>query len=139
MVTSGISCTLRLLGSPVKSQRWRNRISLFNWVVCPTIALRESLLCGKMESSDRITQSTSRRPRCVALKVWKRRVHRRETFTSANLRNESHGLPNSRKRTQDETLRQEWCARRDAWELEKDSGTQRRSQKIRSTLLPNLG
>ena len=35
------------------------------WLVCPILALRESLFCGKMENCDRIAQSSSRRPRCV--------------------------------------------------------------------------
>ena len=113
MVTSVISDTLRLVGSPVKSQRkvaqkdrWLYCKRLLNWVVCPMIVLRESRLCGKMESWDRITQSSSRRPRCVTQELGKRRVHRRN--------------PKFEERTQNEILRQEWCARRDVWELAKD-------------------
>ena len=35
---------------------------------------------GKMEILDRITQSSSQRPRCVPYKLVERRVHRRESF-----------------------------------------------------------
>ena len=43
-------------------------------------------------------------------------------------------------RTQDETLKQERCARRDGWELAKDVCTlKKKSHKIRSALLPKLG
>ena len=45
---------------------------------------------------DQLTHSSSRRPRCVTQKFWKRRVHRRESFNFANFRSEIHGLPNSR-------------------------------------------
>ena len=48
--------------------------------------------------------------------------------------------PTFEERTQDETLQQERCAPRDAWELAMDVHRSRRTPKIRSTLfLPKLG
>ena len=66
-------------------------------IVCPKIALRESPFCGNMGKWDRITQSSSRRPRCVPQKkIGKRRFHRRASFNNANFRNEFCGLQISR-------------------------------------------
>ena len=108
VVTVVISDTPRLVGSPVKSQRkvaekdhWSYWKRLFSWVVCPKIALRESVFCGKMESWDRIAQSSSRRPRCVTQKNGKERVHHRESWCiNVYLRNELRGLQSSRKERQ---------------------------------------
>ena len=48
--------------------------------------------------------------------------------------------PNFEKRTQDETLKQERCARREAWDLAKDvCKLKKRGQKVRFTLLPKPG
>ena len=96
MVPVVISDTLRLVGSQPSEQskkvaqkdRWRYWKRLFNWFVCPMIAFRESLFCWKMEDWDRITPSSSRWPRCVAWKFGERRVNRRESFNSANLKSE---------------------------------------------------
>ena len=81
------------------------------------IALRESPFCGKMESWDRITQSSSRRPRCVAEKLGKRRVHR---IQKCEPQERNPWAPKCEEKPQDETLKRERCARRDAWEVAKD-------------------
>ena len=61
-------------------------------------------------------------------KIWTRRVLRSESFKSASLRSEIHGLPNSRKERKK-------CARRDAWELAAD-GTKLRDVSWSTLELP---
>ena len=58
---------------------------------------RKSLFFGKLENWDRITQSSSPRPRCVTQKIGTEMVHRRESCKNAKLRSEFRGLQNSRK------------------------------------------
>ena len=77
--------------------QWEAKEKRRNWVVWPKIALRRSLFCGKLENWDRITHSSSPRPRCVTHKFGKERVHRRESCKNVHFRSEFRGLQNSRK------------------------------------------
>ena len=120
-------------GQPSKKlkERWRKRIGGFVdrdssiWL-CLMIAFRERRCCGKIElkigvnSRSQVLQTAMRRVKYFG----KRRVHRTESFKSANLRSEVRGLPKSRKGSQDEILEQERYARRDAWELAEDVDTE---------------
>ena len=69
--------TLRLVGSPVKSQRksgGKGSVALFG--LCVPRFLQKVYSAGKLNIRDQITQSSSRRPWCVTQKLEERRVHR---------------------------------------------------------------
>ena len=59
--------------------------SLYNWVVCLQILIRENLIYGKLENCDQITPSNSPRERGTKLKFGKERAHREELFESVCL------------------------------------------------------
>ena len=103
MVTIVNSDILRLVGSPVKSQRkvvekeqWPFERRLIP-LGCVS-QLRKSLFCGKLESWDRNTPSYSPRARGTTQKIWKERVHRKESFKNANLRSEFRGASKFRRK-----------------------------------------
>ena len=78
MVTVVIADTLRLVDSQpskkLKKSGGKGSVALL--ILNIQIVLRKSLFCGRLESWDHITQSSSRRPRCVTQKFGKERVHR---------------------------------------------------------------
>ena len=88
--------------------KWRNRISgleqKFSSVVYPKIALRKSLFCGRLIESHRQVLQEHMAPRKKSGKEGlKMRTSRAKSVVSK-----------IRERTQDETLKQERCARRES-------------------------
>ena len=93
------------VGQPRKiEEKWPCCERLFNWVLCPKMALRERLFCGEMENWDRITRSSSGRPRCFAKKFEKERVHGKEFCKSVNLKSAIRVRQKFEERSQEETL-----------------------------------
>ena len=84
------------------------------------IAISGSLFCGKIKDWGQISQSSSRRPRCVTQKFGKRRVHRGGMIQKCEPQERVPWAPKFEERTQNEILRQERCARKAAWNLAKD-------------------
>ena len=101
--------------SGVKDQllHWR---SLYNWVVCLKILIRENLFYGKKEYWDQIAPSSSPRARGTRYKFGKERVHREASFKSVKLSSAIRALPDLRRGTQDETPHQWRCTRSVAWD-----------------------
>ena len=73
---------------------WR---SLYNWVVCLKILIRENVLSRKKGNWDQTTPSTSPRARDTTSKIGKERVHREELSKSVNLMSVVLALPDLRK------------------------------------------
>ena len=125
MATNVDSDTLRLMGSPEKSRRElveKDQLphcrSLYHWVVCLKILIRENLCNGKREIWDQITPSVSPRARGTTWKLGKERVHRQATFRSVNLTSAIRALPDVRKERKTKP-----CTRKDArvaWDLAKN-------------------
>ena len=72
MMTIVNSDILKLKGNAIKSQRkvaekdqWTCWKKLFSWSVCPKIAFRRSLFCGKLDNWDRITPSSAPKARYI--------------------------------------------------------------------------
>ena len=149
MAKNADSDTLRFDGQPsekskksgVKDQLpyWR---SLDNWVVCLKIPIRANLFYGKGEIWDQITPSNSPRARGTASKIGKERSIARNyskvrTSWAQSVRSQIWG---KNERTQDETLQQERCARRAAWDLAKNVYKLKKyGLKLRFTLLLKPG
>ena len=113
---------------------------LFNWVVCPKIALRESLLCGKMEKlgsnhTVKFSKTPMRHPKksgkegSIAKKHSKMRTSGSEFRRVQNSRQERKTKPQNKAGAPAKT--------NGNWQRMLTNST--RSQKIRSTLLPKLG
>ena len=121
------SDALRLVGSPVKSRRkvvekdqllccWR---SLYYWVVCFKITLRESLFFGKLEklgSKHTVKFSEGTRHR---VKIRERKGPSQGVMQKCEPHERKPCAPKFEERTQEETLQHERCARREAWKLAK--------------------
>ena len=82
------------------------------------IPIRESLFYGKSENWDQMTPSNSPRARGTEEKFGKERVHREELSRSGSLMS-AVLAPKFGERSHAETLHQERCARRVAWDLAK--------------------
>ena len=92
MTTNAMSDMLRQEESPTRGQRkvmqkdqlryWR---SLYNWVVCLKILIRESLFYVNKENLDQNTSSNSPRTRDIKKNIGKQRVHREELSKSVRL------------------------------------------------------
>ena len=107
--------------------------SLYHWVVCLQILIRENLFYGKLENWDRNTPSNSPRARGTKLKFGKERAHREELFERVCL------MSVDEKRTPDKILHQERCARRVASNLAKMSTSSKTRRKLRFNLLLKPG
>ena len=124
---SACSGTLRLTVSLTKKQKKSggkdqllHERSLYHWVVCLQILIRENLFYGKLENLDRNTPSNSPRARGTKLKIRERKGPSRGIVRKCVPHECSPCAPEFEERTPDKTLHQERCARRVAWNLAKN-------------------
>ena len=128
--------------SPAKSQRtmvrkdqllhWR---SLHNLVMYLKILIRESLFYVNKENWHRNQPSNSPRAAGAKLKFEKERVRREVLSKKCEPHERSPCAPKIEDRSHEETLHQEGCARRAAWDLAKIFTCLRIRTKLRFTLL----
>ena len=122
------SDTLSLMGSPAKSRSkvvgkdqlpsWR---SLYSWVACPkTPCLRKSLVHGKAEKWDQIARSHSPRAHGTTWTNREKKGPSQGIIQMCEPQERNPCAPKFEERTLEETLQQERCARREAWDLAKN-------------------
>ena len=88
---------------------------------CPMIAIREKVYSAGKRTIGIQSHSQVLEGHDPSRKLsGKKGVHRRESFRSGEPQEPNPWAPKFEERTQDDTLKTERCARRDAWELAKD-------------------
>ena len=121
MHTHGRKCSLRHVDQQKVKERWCERISCILEGV--KILIRENLFYVNLENWDQDTPSNSPDAPGTSHKFGKERVHREELSKSVNLMS-----------VVQETLTQEGCARRAAWDLPKQFTSSRMRTKLRLIL-----
>ena len=108
--------------SPARRQKkLRCSRSLHNWVVFLKIRIREDLFYVNQENWDQNTPSNSPKAPGTKSKFGKERVHREVLSKSVRLMSVVLArAEDSRERSHEETLHQERCARKAAWDLAKN-------------------